>query len=119
MPCPCTANIEVTSIAVTAGTAFVMTVPANTFRNGRYYNFLIPQTLPLAGQTGTEPVTITDGTTTYTALDPIGNTLVSGYLRGRDCSYKPKRLRAVYGANPEHFQFKEISPCLQYVPATA
>ena len=101
--------IDITGITATAGTTFDMTA-ANTIVpvNGRCYTLRLCQTLPVTGQQGNEPVTITIGATTYPVLDKIGNTLLSGRLRGR------RRYRVVFGDNVSHFMVLDACGCLIY-----
>lgn len=110
--------IEIIDTEVVTGTSVVLTIRPGTFRNACAYVIINPFEFPLEGQDGTEIVTITDGTTTYEAQDPIGNDLVSGFLRGRNHCYEPRVYRVIYGSNPQHFQFKEIDCCLRYTPAS-
>jgi len=108
-------ELNVLNVAVVVGTSATITVSPFTAKDYGFYKLVIGQTIP--ANVGTEPVSITDGTTTYPLIDNAGNLVVVGKLRGLRvgcCSDRVRvaRYRLQYGSNGmpaaiPHFVVKE------------
>jgi len=112
-------ELRITNIEITTAGA-VITVEPFSAQDYRFYKMDIGQYLP--ANVGTETVTITDGTTTYSTIDNAGNIVQVGKLRGlrgEGCKKKVSRYRLQFGENgmPEgipHFVFKKGLCSLKY-----
>jgi|GEM_PF-6022738 len=111
--CNCN-KLESVSASVAGGVMTITVIPAQTFADYKFYGLLLCQALP--AHVGTEPVAISDGTSSYAVIDTNGQPVVSGQLRGH------KRCRVRYGAGgvlsagamPAHFTVYDGLCCMEY-----
>lgn len=108
---------------LTVGESIVFTVaPFNPVDKCTY---VFPLCASWTGATGTEVVTITDGTTTYEVRNNVCNAtnpLQLGFLRSHRCGYRPMFLKFVYGSEAEpHLTVLNELPnqCINVIAATA
>ena len=105
------------NIAVVVGASAIITVEPFSAQDYQHYTLFIGQFLP--ANSGIEPVTITDGITSYPLIDNAGNIVVLGKLRGgklisTPCGkeLKASKYRLQFGSNGmptaiPHFVVKE------------
>ena len=107
----CNHFIKSSSIAIT-GTApnqvLTITIPPTAFTNLDEYCLAICQSIPSGA--GTFPVSITDGTTTYTTMCRKGNVLRADQIRSR------RKYKITYGNDPVHIMFMSNVCPTAYVP---